>query len=154
MSDVVLLVLLSPQNERDYCCGFIGRDRLCLMKIHLCDVAKHEREKLSVVEPVLLILAPARKGTKFAAYRDPSLPTSKLNQVQYETLLKERRDVADLNRILTAVKVVRFDDDAEFQEVKTRAATKSELGMVFTPIKKAKIPRDEIELEAELLFDI
>jgi hypothetical protein len=96
---------------------------VCLMKIHLCDVAKHEREKLSVVERVLLILAPARKGTKFAAYREPSLPTSKLNQVQYETLLKERRDVADWNRILTAVKVVRFDDDAEFQEVKTRAAS-------------------------------
>jgi hypothetical protein len=49
---------------------------------------------------------------------------------------------------------VRFDDEAEFQEVKTRAAKKSELGMAFTPTKKAKIPRGEIELEAELLFDI
>jgi hypothetical protein len=154
MSAVVSLVLLSPQNERDYCCGFIGRDRVCLMKSHLCDVAKHEREKLSVVEPVLLILAPASKATKFVAYREPSLPTSKLNQVQYETLLQEGHDVADWNRILTAVKVLRFDDEAELQEVKTRAAKKSELGMAFTTNKKAKIPRGEIELEAELLFDI
>jgi hypothetical protein len=50
--------------------------------------------------------------------------------------------------------VVRFDDEAEIHEVKTRAAKKSELGMAFTPNKKAKIPRGEIELEAELLFDI
>jgi hypothetical protein len=49
---------------------------------------------------------------------------------------------------------VRFDDEAEFQEVKTGAAKKSELGMVLTPNKKAKIPRGEIELEAALLFDI
>jgi hypothetical protein len=124
------------------------------MKSHLCDVATHAREKLSVVEPVLLILAPASNATKFAAYLDPSLPTSKLNQVQYDTLLQERHDVADWNRILTAVKVVRFADEAEFQEVKTRAAKKSELGMEFMPSKKAKIPRDEIEFEAELLFDI
>jgi hypothetical protein len=124
------------------------------MKSHLCGVAKHEREKLSVVEPVLLILAPASKATKFAACREPSLPTSKLNQVQYETLLQERHDVADWNRFFTAVKVVRFDDEAEFQEVNTRAAKKSELGMAFTPNKKAKIPRGEIESEAELLFDI
>jgi hypothetical protein len=45
-----------------------------------------------------------------------------------------------LNLILTAVKVVRFDDEAEFQEVKTRAAKKSELGMAFTPNKKANLP--------------
>jgi hypothetical protein len=63
MSDVVSLVLLSPQNERDYCCGFIGRDWVCLMKSHLCDVAKHEKEKLSFVEPVLIILATASKAT-------------------------------------------------------------------------------------------
>jgi hypothetical protein len=116
MPAVVSLVLLSPQNERDYCCGFFGRDRVCLMKIHLCDVAKHEREKISVVEPVLLILAPASKATKFAAYREPSLPTSKLNQVQYKTLLQKRNDVADWNRTLTAVRVARFNDEAEFKK--------------------------------------
>jgi hypothetical protein len=124
------------------------------MKSLLCDLAKREREKLSVVEPVLLILTPASKAKKFAVYHEPSLPTSKLNQVQYDTLIQERHDVADWNRIITDFKVVRFEDDAECQEVKTRAAKKSELGMAFTPSKKAQIPRDEIELEAELLFYI
>jgi hypothetical protein len=42
------------------------------MKSHLYDVAKHEREKLSVVDPVLLILSPASKAKKIAAYREPS----------------------------------------------------------------------------------
>jgi hypothetical protein len=49
---------------------------------------------------------------KCGAYREPSFPTSKLNQVQYDTLLQERHDVADWNRILTAVKVVKFEDEA------------------------------------------
>jgi hypothetical protein len=83
MPAVVSLVLLSLQNERAYCCGFIGRDRVCLMKNHLCDVAKQEKWKQSVVEPVLLILAPPSKAMTFEAYREPSLPTSNLNQVQY-----------------------------------------------------------------------
>jgi hypothetical protein len=142
MNEIIVVALLED----------IGCVRL--VKIHLCDVAKHEREKLSVVEPVLLSLAPASKAAKFASYREPSLPTSKLNQVQYETLLQERHGVADWNRIITAVKVVRFDDEAKFHEVKQRAAKKSELGVAFTPSKKAKIPCDEIEFEAELLFDI
>jgi hypothetical protein len=103
------------------------------MKSHLCDVAKHEREKLFVVKPVLLILAPVSKASNFVAYREPLLSsTSKLNQVQYETLLQKiHHDVADWNRILTAVKVVIFDDESELQEVKTRAAKKSELGMAL-----------------------
>jgi hypothetical protein len=49
---------------------------------------------------------------------------------------------------------VRFDVEADFYEVKTRAANKYEIGRAVTPSKKAKIPRGEIELEAELLFDI
>jgi hypothetical protein len=99
-------------------------------------------------------LALVSKATKCVGYRDPSLPTSNLNQVQCETLLQERDDVADCNRTLTAAKVVRFDDEAEFQEVKTRAPKKYDIGMAFTPTKKAKIPGGEIELEAEFLFDI
>jgi hypothetical protein len=34
----VSFVLLSPQNERYYCCSLICRDRICLNKSHLCDV--------------------------------------------------------------------------------------------------------------------
>jgi hypothetical protein len=138
----VFLVLLSPQNERYYCCDFIGRDRVCLMKSHLCDVAKHERDKLTVTESVLLIMATATKTIKFAAYGDPSLPISNFNQAQYEVLVQEKREVADWNRILTDVKVVRFVDTIEFEEVKARAAKKYELGIAFNPSKKARLTRE------------
>jgi hypothetical protein len=150
----VSLVLLSLQNERDYCCGLIGRDRICLNNSHLCDVAKHEREKFTVNEEVLQIMAPATKATKFAAYRDPSLPISKLNTSQYESLMQERHDVAEWNRILTAVKVVWFEDEEEFEEVKARATKKSDLGMAFTPNKKARRAQEELGLEKELVFVI
>jgi hypothetical protein len=154
MNLFVSLVLLSPQNERDYCCGLIGRDRIFLNKSHLCDVAKHEREKFPVNEVVLHIMAPATKATKFAAYREPSLPITKLNISQYESLMRERHEVADWNRILTAIKVVQFEDEAEFKEVKARAAKKSELGMVFTPNKKARRTQEELGLETEFAFVI
>jgi hypothetical protein len=82
------------------------------------------------------------------------VPRALVTYLQARSGLQERHDVADWNRILTAVKVVRFDDEADFHQVKTRAANNSELGMAFTPSKKADITRAEIELEDELLFDI
>jgi hypothetical protein len=154
MTLLVSLVLLSPQNERYYCCGLIGRDRICLNKSHLCDVANHEREKFPVNEAVLQIMAPATKATNFTAYREPSLPITKLNTSQYESLMQENHEVADLNRILTAIKVARFEDEAEFEEVKARAAKKSELGMAFTPNKKSRRTQEELGLETELTFAI
>jgi hypothetical protein len=33
MTVFVSLVLLSPQNDRDYCCGFIGRDNNILINV-------------------------------------------------------------------------------------------------------------------------
>jgi hypothetical protein len=101
---------------------------------------------------VLLILAPVSKATNFAAYRDPLLPTSNINQVQYDTLLQEIHDVANWDRILTAVKVVRFGDKVELQEVKIRAAKKSELGMAFTPSKKATITRMKLSWRLNCCF--
>jgi uncharacterized protein with GYD domain len=150
----VSLVLLSPQNERYYCCGLIGRDSICLNKSHLCDVAKHEREKSPFNKEVLQIMAPATKATKFAAYRDPSLPIAKLNTTQFESLMQERHEVVEWNRILTAVKVVRFEDEDEFEEVKARSTKKSDLGIVFTPNKKARRTQEELGLEKELVFAI
>jgi hypothetical protein len=73
--------MLLPHATVVYSHGaFIGRDRVCLMKSHLCDVAQHEIKKKTVTESVLLIMAPANDATKFEAYRYPSLPTSNLNQ--------------------------------------------------------------------------
>jgi hypothetical protein len=104
----VSLVLLSPQNERDYCCDLIGRDIICLNKSHLCDVTKHEQEKFPVNEEVLHIMAPSTKATKFAAYRDPSLPIAKLNTTQFESLMQERHEVVEWSRILN-LKKLRLD---------------------------------------------
>jgi hypothetical protein len=59
------------------------------MKIHFCDVAKHEGDELAVTDSVLLIMAPATKATTFAAYLDPSLPIYKIKQAQYEVLMQE-----------------------------------------------------------------
>jgi hypothetical protein len=85
---------------------------------------------------------------------DMGVPTSKLNQVQYETILQEIHDASDLNMIHTTVHVVRFEDEAELQEVKTRAAKTFDLCLAFTPSKKAKIVRDELGLNSDLLFYI
>jgi hypothetical protein len=63
----VPLALLSLGNTQDYCLGRIGRDRVCLLQMGLCDVAKHERQKLEVKEPMMYIRTPAAKHTKFAA---------------------------------------------------------------------------------------
>jgi hypothetical protein len=77
-----------------------------------------------------------------------------LGQAQYEILLQERHYVADWDRILTTVKVVYFDDEAEFEEVKARSAKKSEPGLAFTPSKKMKITREEVGLDSDLVFEI
>jgi hypothetical protein len=94
-------------------------------------------------------MAPSTKATKFSAYRDPSLPISKLNTSQYESIMQERHGVAEWNLILTAVKVVRFEDEYEFEEVKARATRKSDLGMASTPNKKARRTQEELGLEKD-----
>jgi hypothetical protein len=62
--------------------------------------------------------------------------------------------VVEWNRILTTVKVVRFEDEDEFEEVKARATKKSDLGMAFTPNKKARRTQEELGLEKELVVAI
>jgi hypothetical protein len=69
----VPLVLLSPGNAQDYCPGRIGRDRVCLLQRGLCDVVKHERQKVEVKEPMIHIMTPATEQTKFASYETPAL---------------------------------------------------------------------------------
>jgi hypothetical protein len=55
--------------------------------------------------------------------------------------------VAEWNRILTAVKVVRFEDEDELEEVKARATKKLDLGMAFTPDKNAQRMQEELGRE-------
>jgi hypothetical protein len=35
------LVLVSPDNFRNYCLGQIGRNRVCLLQAGICDMVKH-----------------------------------------------------------------------------------------------------------------
>jgi hypothetical protein len=107
-----------------------------------------------VNEAVLQIMAPTTKATKFAAYRDPSLPFAKLNTTQFESLMQEKHEVVEWNRIITAVKVVRFEDEDEFEKVKARSTKKSDLGMALTLNKKARRTQEELGLEKELVFAI
>jgi hypothetical protein len=69
----VPLVLLSPGNGQGFCLGRIGRDRLCLLQDRMCDVVKHDKNKLVVPEAMVHIMAPAIKQTKFAAYEAPAV---------------------------------------------------------------------------------
>jgi hypothetical protein len=77
----VSLVLLSPENVRNYCLGQTGCDTVCLLQAGMCDVTKHEKQKLEVQEAMLHIMAPATKKTKFATYEAPALEVVNLTEM-------------------------------------------------------------------------
>jgi hypothetical protein len=134
----VPLVLISPGNAQDYCLGRIGRDIVCLLQRGLCDVAKHERQKEEVKEPMIHIMTPATKQTNFAAYDTPALSVDLLTDLQYADLIPEQHPVAEWNRILLAIKEGNFENEPEFNEIKLRAARKPAFSKSFTPRKKVK----------------
>jgi hypothetical protein len=120
----VPLVLLSPRNAQDYCLGRIGRDRVCLLQRGLCDVAKRERQKLGVKDPMMHIMTSATKQMKFAAYETPALAVDFLTDLQYVDLIREQHPVAEWNRILLAIKEGDFENELEFHGIKLWATRK------------------------------
>jgi hypothetical protein len=84
----VPLVLLTPENNDDFCLGCIRRDIVFLMKRDYCDVAKHERQKMNLTQACVHIMAHAMKQTKFAAYRAPYVKVSQFLQYQYGQLVR------------------------------------------------------------------
>jgi hypothetical protein len=134
----VPLVLLSPGNAQDYCLCRIVRDRVCLLQRGLCDVAKHELQKVEVKEPMILIMTPATKQTKFAAYETPALPVDLITDLQYADLIREQHPVAEWNQILLAIKEGNFENESDFNKIKLRAARKPAFRKSFTPNKKVK----------------
>jgi hypothetical protein len=56
----------------------------------MCDLAKHDKNKLVVLEAMVHIMAPATKQTKFAAYEAPALEVASLTMAQYEDLTQEQ----------------------------------------------------------------
>jgi hypothetical protein len=131
-------VLLSPENVRGYCLGQIGLDRVCLLQTGLCDVAKHEKQKLEIREAMVHIMAPATKQTKFADYEAPPLAVVNLSEKQYAELTQEQHPVNDWNKIILAIKAGKFENEFEYEEVKQRASKKSVFIQAFTPRKKVK----------------
>jgi hypothetical protein len=134
----VPLLLLSLGNAQDYCLGRIGRDRVCLFQKGLCDVVKHERQKVEVKEPMIHIMTPATKKTKFAAYETPALAVDLLTDLQYADLIQEQHRVVEWNHILLAIKEGNFENKSEFNEIKLRATRKPAFSKSFTQRKKVK----------------
>jgi hypothetical protein len=91
----VPLVLLSLGNAHDYYLGHIYRDRVCLLQMGLCYVANHEQKKLEVKEPMMHIMTPATKQTKFAAYETPAMAVDFLTDLQYAAFVQEQHHVAE-----------------------------------------------------------
>jgi hypothetical protein len=95
----------------------MGRDRMCLLQAGMCDVVKHEK-KLVVRDDMLHIMSPATKQTKFAAYEAPAYEVASLIETQYIEPTQEHHSVADLNRIILAIKDGRFFTEKEYKEIK------------------------------------
>jgi hypothetical protein len=53
---------------------------VCLLQAGLCDVAKHEKQKLEIREAMVHIMAPTTKQSKFAAYEAPALVVANLSE--------------------------------------------------------------------------
>jgi hypothetical protein len=134
----VSLVLLSLENVRNYCLGRIGRDRVCLLKVEMCDVAKHEKHKLESEKAMVHIMAPTTKQTKFAAYEAPALAVAAFTDKQLGELTQEQHPVNDWSRIMLAIKAGRFENESEYEEIKQRMSKKSVFSQSFTPMKKVK----------------
>jgi hypothetical protein len=76
-------VLLTPENNDDFCMGCIGRAIVFLTKREYRDMAKHERQKRNATQACMHIMAHATKQTKFASYQIPFIKVSKLSHSQY-----------------------------------------------------------------------
>jgi hypothetical protein len=134
------LIVLSPDD--DFCLGLIARDRVCLQRRDLCDVAKHGREKLRVTTDAFHILAPANGQRKASDFKEPFIQVQCLSAKQMHALTTDRHSVHEWHRLFTALRVVRFEGDDEFEDAKRRATKKLTIGADFTPNKRAKV-RDE-----------
>jgi hypothetical protein len=54
-------------------------------------------------------------------------------------LTTDLHSVQEWHRLLTDLRVVRFEGDDEFEDVKRRATKKLTIGAIFTPSKRAKV---------------
>jgi hypothetical protein len=78
----VPLILLTPENNYEFCLGCIGWDIACLMKRDSCDMAEHDKQKLNATDPSVHIMAHTTKQMKFAEYQGLFVKVSQLSQYQ------------------------------------------------------------------------
>jgi hypothetical protein len=131
------LIVLSPDD--DFCLGLIARDRVCLQRRDLCDIAKHGREKLRVTTDAFHILDPANGQRKASAFKEPSIQVQGLSAKQMHALTTDLHSVQEWHCLFTSLRVVRFEGDDEFEDVKRRATKKVTIGAAFTPNKRAQV---------------
>jgi hypothetical protein len=86
------LIVLSPDD--DFCLGLIARDRVCLQRRDLCDVAKHGRKQLRVTTDAFHILAPANGQRKASAFKEPFIQVQGISAKQVHALTTDRHSVS------------------------------------------------------------
>jgi hypothetical protein len=136
--------------------GLITRDRVCLQRRDLYNISKHGLEKLRVNTEAFHILAPANGQRKASAFKEPSIQVQGLSAKQMHALTTDRHSVQEWHRLFTALRVVRFEGDDEFEDVKRRAMKKLTIGADLNPNKRAKV-RDEslpLSVPPTVLFGI
>jgi hypothetical protein len=101
-------------------------------------------------------MAPANGQRKASAFKAPSIHVQGLSAKQMHALTTDRHSVQEWLSLFTALRVVRFEGDDEFEDVKRRATKKLTIGADFTPNKRAKV-RDEsppLSVPPTVLFGI
>jgi hypothetical protein len=131
------LIVLSP--DADFCLGLIACDRVFLQRRDLCDIAKHGREKLRVTTEAFHMLALANGQRNALDFKEPSIQVQGISAKQMHALTTDLHSVQERHRLLTALRVVRFEGDDEFEDVKRRATKNLTFGADLTPNKHAKI---------------
>jgi hypothetical protein len=85
------------------------------------------------------ILAPASGQRKASDFKEPFIQVQGLSLKQMHALTTDRHSVQELHLLFTALRVVRFEGDDEFEDVKRRATKKLTIGDVLTPNKRVKV---------------
>jgi hypothetical protein len=124
---------------------------ISLLITGMCDIVKHERQKLEVREATVHIMIPSTKDTKMVAYGAPALEVGGLTDQHYVDLTQEQHMVRDWNIILLAIRYGKLENDLEFEEVKKRTSKKYYFGQAFTPSKNVKFTMGGFEEDASTL---
>jgi hypothetical protein len=77
-----------------------------------------ERTTPRVTSDAFHILDMENGQQKVSGFKEPSIPVNDLSTKQIQATTTEKHSAQERHRLLTALKVVRFEDDEEFEDVK------------------------------------